>query len=149
MTRQDIFDVVVTHLRRQVGRSYNEDTMECQYFGEEGKRCAVGVLLPAEVQASAMGDEQGGHWNETGVPGIPRDIQREYLGVPPREGNGTEWEEAMGFLNRLQTVHDRRDNWGTDEDEDGNWTEGRFNRYGESELLSVAKAYGVKVPEAK
>jgi hypothetical protein len=45
MNQQEIFDKVVTHLRKQGQPAKNEDG-ECQYRTEDGLMCAVGCLIP-------------------------------------------------------------------------------------------------------
>jgi hypothetical protein len=53
LTRQEVFDKVVTHLRKQ-GRkaeldlSYEDGAMSCAYRGEEGTMCAAGCLIDDE-----------------------------------------------------------------------------------------------------
>ena len=49
-TRQEIFDEVVAHLRKQGCRSMRSydgtGTLKCAYRGAEGTRCAIGCLIP-------------------------------------------------------------------------------------------------------
>jgi hypothetical protein len=46
LTRQEIFDKVATHLLTQGRRSMNEAGISCAYRGEDGLKCAIGVLIP-------------------------------------------------------------------------------------------------------
>ncbi len=46
MTAQEVFNKVVTHLRKQGKQS--RDTMRCLYLSPEGLKCAVGCLIPPE-----------------------------------------------------------------------------------------------------
>lgn len=52
MTRQQIFDTVVAHLRQQGRRS--ERNGACAYRGEDGAMCAVGCLIPDKLYDPAM-----------------------------------------------------------------------------------------------
>ncbi|MFN9029662.1 MAG: hypothetical protein ACK54C_01980 [Betaproteobacteria bacterium] len=45
--RQDVFDTVLNHLRKQGPAT--DDRGECVYRTAEGKRCAVGVLIPDDM----------------------------------------------------------------------------------------------------
>ena len=44
MTKQEIFDTVVTHLRKQAVRSMRGP--DCVYRSPDGLKCAVGCLIP-------------------------------------------------------------------------------------------------------
>ena len=61
MEAQDIFNVVVRHLLTQNARSYLEDGIGCAYRGDEGRKCAAGILLTDE-EAAACGE--GWVWPE-------------------------------------------------------------------------------------
>ena len=47
MTRQEIFDKVVAHFAVQKARAYGDNT--CWYRTPDGKKCAVGALIPDEA----------------------------------------------------------------------------------------------------
>lgn len=53
MNRQEIFDKVLEHLRKQGGLSLNEHG-KCCYRGNHGNKCAIGVLIPDELYKSRM-----------------------------------------------------------------------------------------------
>src|SRR5262245_34265226 len=46
MNAQEMFNTVVTHLRTQKVKAWNEERRFCLYRGPKGTRCAVGVLIP-------------------------------------------------------------------------------------------------------
>lgn len=46
MTKQEIFDKVATHLLTQNAKSMNASG--CAYRGAEGRKCAIGCLIPDE-----------------------------------------------------------------------------------------------------
>ena len=52
-TRQEIFDIVATHLLKQNECSFNEGE-GCMYRGSYGLKCAIGVLIPAELYKVSM-----------------------------------------------------------------------------------------------
>lgn len=49
LTKQEIFDKVSSHLLKQMQRSTSRETMlngnGCAYHGDDGLKCAVGVLI--------------------------------------------------------------------------------------------------------
>lgn len=45
-TAQWVFDTVVNHLRKQGCRSYRHQGVSCAYRGQDGSKCAAGVLIP-------------------------------------------------------------------------------------------------------
>ena len=58
MTKQEIFDKVLAHLRQQ--RVASETASGCAYRGEQGRTCAVGCLIPdaeytPEMEGTAIG----------------------------------------------------------------------------------------------
>ena len=48
MTDQETFDFVVRALRKQGGPSLMPDLKGCAYRGKDGRKCAVGQILPDE-----------------------------------------------------------------------------------------------------
>lgn len=48
MTEQEIFDIVSTHLLTQGGKSRTGEH-PCAYRGENGWKCAAGVLIPDDL----------------------------------------------------------------------------------------------------
>lgn len=49
MTKQETFDIVVKALRKQGRRSIDISGKFCVYRGPEGRKCAVGHLIPDEL----------------------------------------------------------------------------------------------------
>ena len=54
MTQQEIFDTVVNGLRKQNCQSWDEASGGCMYRGDNGAKCAVGLLLPDELYHRSM-----------------------------------------------------------------------------------------------
>lgn len=86
MTGQEVFDRVVAHLRAQ-GEKAISGTGLCLYRGADGRKCAVGCLIPDELYTPAVEGEA--------VDGpYMKDLLREI---------GVRQDLALG----LQQVHDR------------------------------------------
>ncbi|MFP4891261.1 hypothetical protein [Paraburkholderia sp. EG304] len=49
---QDVFDVVAWHLLRQNAQATLPNTARCMYRAPDGKRCAIGWLIPDDVYVS-------------------------------------------------------------------------------------------------
>lgn len=86
LTKQQIFDRVATHLVRQREKSIRQGI--CQYRGDGGLKCAVGVLIP---------DYRYREYMEQLTPG-----DRE-LNQVTRCG-----DDACQLLQQLQSTHDAR-----------------------------------------
>ena len=56
-TKQETFDTVVAHLRRQGRQSRSDFAGGCAYRGDGGLKCAVGVLIPDERYTPAFEGE--------------------------------------------------------------------------------------------
>lgn len=56
MTKQEIFDKVVAHLRAQGGKALNENQM-CQYRARDGAKCAIGCLILDEHYSKSLEGE--------------------------------------------------------------------------------------------
>jgi len=54
LDRQDVFDIVAWHLLRQGTRATAFDGVKCLYRAPDGKRCAIGWLIPDEVYSKAL-----------------------------------------------------------------------------------------------
>jgi hypothetical protein len=105
-----IFKVVSQHLLRQNAKSLLPEKMRasgktftttCAYRGEEGRKCAVGCLIPDNKYTE---DLEG-----LGVlsPNVWSILEGEGI-VGPQEGNGrsTKLTRQEEFLSSLQGVHD-------------------------------------------
>lgn len=94
MKAQEIFDIVATHLFKQGRRS--TDHQRCRYHGENGLKCAVGVLVADDVYFSEM--DEG---NKT----IKSLVEQHGDKFP-------NWfRDNLGLLQTLQSVHDKQRNW--------------------------------------
>lgn len=51
---QDVFDVVAWHLLRQNAQSTAPGSAKCMYRAPDGKRCAIGWLIPDEVYVRSL-----------------------------------------------------------------------------------------------
>lgn len=52
---QEIFDIIVTHLRQQGRPAFRDgDAERCAYRNAEGLRCAVGCLIPEDAYDPIM-----------------------------------------------------------------------------------------------
>jgi hypothetical protein len=51
---QEMFNKVVKHLLKQGARSMRPGMKQCAYRGMDGKRCAVGALIPDSVYSTKM-----------------------------------------------------------------------------------------------
>jgi hypothetical protein len=52
MTQQEIFDIVARHLLTQNAKAHRGD--KCVYRAEDGKKCAIGCLIPDDVYSPDM-----------------------------------------------------------------------------------------------
>jgi hypothetical protein len=105
MTPQEIFDTVVQHLRKQGSKSLLteqqcRDLMEppgaCAYRGENGKKCAAGILISDEEYLPEM---EGYNFN-----GLLQEVIRGKT-APPSLGQrlSPHWD----LIRALQHIHDR------------------------------------------
>jgi len=51
---QDVFDIVAWNLLRQNARAVAFDRVKCMYRAPDGKRCAIGWLIPDDVYSKAL-----------------------------------------------------------------------------------------------
>ncbi len=54
LTHQQIFDTVVTHLRKQGKKALHKESNVCAYRSPDGLKCAAGVLIPDELYEPRM-----------------------------------------------------------------------------------------------
>lgn len=54
MNKQQIFDTVVKGILSQGGESFNSGTGYCAYRNGQGRKCAIGWLIPDEIYTSNM-----------------------------------------------------------------------------------------------
>lgn len=108
MTKQEIFNTVCEHLVQQGGRSTVPNSsgyMQCAYRGEDGRKCAAGVLLkdehfhPAFNSSAIYGDYDP--TIHTGA-GYEAEAALHASGVPL---------DAFDLVHDLQLTHDAMSNW--------------------------------------
>jgi hypothetical protein len=88
MTRQEIFDKVAKHLLTQNSKAVDADS-RCQYKMPDGRRCAIGCLIPDELYDPEMEGE------------LLRDLLKKFPVLQ------TLWSDAdRYFVCSLQMVHD-------------------------------------------
>lgn len=87
LNNREAFDTVKGHLLTQMARSVN-DSGECMYRGLEGRKCAVGCLIPDEEYDVRM---------ERKRASVVRQSVRSLSGLD------------RGMLERLQVIHDSFD----------------------------------------
>lgn len=98
LTKQEIFDKVVAHLRQQKVPAM--DGGHCAYRSEDGKQCAIGCLIAdSEYHTWMEGLDVASLLKDSRCPG---DLQ-ERLGV---KDNLDRHSDLFIFLSRLQAVHD-------------------------------------------
>ena len=94
MNKQQVFERIVDHLLAQKEPALNPGKYACMYRGENGKKCAVGVLIPDEEYLS-------------GFEG--KDV-RELLNHYPRLHTvfdlSEEYDGELRLLVMLQDIHD-------------------------------------------
>jgi hypothetical protein len=90
MTKQEIFDKVATHLLTQNEKSwfFTGKSFLCRYRGDNGTKCAVGVLIPDEKYRECFENKRAST------------IAAEYM---------PEFEPHAVFLDELQHIHDSVD----------------------------------------
>lgn len=91
MDKQEIFDKVVTHLRTQKGRAFNDDNGQCRYR-MNGMSCAVGCLIPDEEYSPSL---EGRTLNK---------MMTEFV-VPPTIQKMID-DGHQTLLSRFQNIHD-------------------------------------------
>jgi hypothetical protein len=98
-TKQETFDTVARHLLTQ-GEKSEIDGVGCAYFGQEGRRCAAGVLIPEDKYDPEFEGEQLYHGAS---------------GQPENEASKVIYEAGhdLSLCQDLQFVHDSEDvcNW--------------------------------------
>src|ERR1700690_1533902 len=91
MTNEEVFRVVYTGLRKQgFERSLDSRGDYCMYRGLNGKKCAVGMLIPDDRYDS-------------------RFEKRSYLSLRTEPGGVGFDVKDVEFLNILQAIHDTSD----------------------------------------
>lgn len=97
MTPQEIFDKVATHLFAQGEMAMDPNTDTCRYRTQDGKKCAIGCLIPDELYDQRM--------EGCSVSGL---VGAKFL-LP------SFFNENIHFLDNLQRVHDGIGCWSSEE----------------------------------
>lgn len=117
MTTQEVFDTVYKHLMTQKAQSLDFEELNCKYRGEDGMKCAIGCLIKDEEYRPEMEEK-----TVLKMLAYARTVGIKTL--------ADRLEPHAILLERLQTIHDRRD-----EEE---WRES---------LAVVAQEYELTIPE--
>lgn len=97
LTMQEIFDKVAVHLLTQNAKSTvlaDDDRSACLYHGYDGLCCAIGCLIPPEVETE--------YFNSFPINGIPNHV-RELMGVDLSQAS------VYRLLESLQRIHDQHE----------------------------------------
>lgn len=94
MTKQETFDTVVAHLRKQGARAetlmdYGDDEPVCVYRAPNGMKCAAGCLIPDDKYKSTFEKTRVGVYAGTEVTRVIRELGH-----------------AVDLVSELQGVHD-------------------------------------------
>lgn len=97
MKAQEIFTKAVNGLRKQAAKSFritHSRGEECAYRGEEGRKCAIGHVLPDEKYCPEM----------EGLPvtELRNDFEVDSIIMP----SDLSESDGIAFLIRLQSIHD-------------------------------------------
>lgn len=113
MTMQEAFDAIVLHLKKQ-GRATDYAGGPCRYRTEDGRRCAIGFLIPDDF------------------------YRREMEGIPARVIARWDLGDALNypvdFLNDMQRFHDTKAFWNT---------AGCFSGSGIAQLTLIARRHNL------
>jgi len=114
MTKREYFDRLIQASVDGTFPSFKEEECGC-YFQHptiEGRRCAVGILFPKEMEIKNL------KWNDDTVTGIPESVLQEYIPVgltirdlievqachDDQRLKGTKWD-AEKFKSRLKKLN--------------------------------------------
>lgn len=104
MTKQEIFDTVLAHLRKQ-GKASLSAEGDCMYRGPGGTSCAVGCLIPDELYDSLIENFGSNHIMEGRLPHGRESDGPKTLPIMARIAKHLGVENRP-LLNALQTAHD-------------------------------------------
>jgi hypothetical protein len=110
MNKQEIFDKVLTHLRKQ-GKAAVNDNGDCMYRAADGRQCAAGCLITDEEYEPQMEGRMVGYLLNKGqlparlVPHVEflRDLQDVHDNALHHRGIRA-WEESMDNLARIHAL---------------------------------------------
>lgn len=90
-TAQEIFDTIVSHLRKQGERATVKGGDTCRYRSYDGKKCAVGCLIPDDTYSKDYEGNDIRHLLERNI--LPSDLQEEFTA-------------HISMLSFFQIIHD-------------------------------------------
>ena len=146
LTNQSAFDTVVRHLHQQGHRAVRmvDVNSVCVYRAANGDKCAIGVLIPANLYRSEM--------EGLGITVLYLDkaslIGREIYKCDLGEIDEYPLQEELSnlfslvdkrLLGELQTIHDYNNNWNSN----------GLNSYGIQALKAVADAFNLSTTVIK
>lgn len=143
MDLQQIFDKVVAHLLDMDKQA--SDGTTCVYLTNDGRKCAVGAILPEGEWQSFHGDVY------ELLENYPQLV--EMLGLPDDFEEGAAGGSGVELLRELQEVHDFAPNWNDRKGiqaPDGSvrpiGVDG-LNAYGIFELRRIAEKHHLTIPQ--
>ena len=102
LTNQEIFDKVLTGIRRQGGPSLAPDTLACRHRSAAGKQvlaCSIGQLIPDNAYDSS--------WDRAEISSVDCLLDKENFHMALFEaGVNVDDRGTVDFLINLQRVHD-------------------------------------------
>lgn len=139
MDLQQIFDKVVAHLLDMDEQASNGTS--CVYLTNDGRKCAVGSILPEGEWQSFHGDV---HELLENYPQLV-----EMLGIADDFEEGAAGGSVVELLKELQEVHDFAPNWNDRKDIGGVRPIGvdGLNAYGIFELRRIAERHHLTIPQ--
>jgi hypothetical protein len=99
MTKQETFNIVVEHLRKQNAKALNS-IGKCVYLAPDGKMCAAGVLIPKEDYKPEFDSDGSTFYNAHGLTTLGEILECQ-------EGHD------LDLVTDLQMIHDSSnvENW--------------------------------------
>lgn len=137
LTKQQIFDQVVTQIVTQGGQSKSRDGA-CMYRGEHNRRCAVGAIMPDELYDINMEGEA--------VDDLLSHLDNVHS--PLYDSEGIHFLAALDvtFLAELQIAHDFRLQGNVDIDFAPDWGNFKVTMEGIANSHSLSPAILSKLP---
>lgn len=94
-SKQETFDIVVTHLRKQGCKSENDDY--CLYRGPNGTMCAAGVLIPDGKYQEEFENQGIVEWEDSNYSQESASVVGKLI---------IELGHDLYLVNKLQKIHD-------------------------------------------
>lgn len=128
MNLQETFDRVAIHLVEQNRQAILDDGSSCAYRGEDGTKCAFGILIPDQLYSQCIENQTAcailnPHVEYSVLENTPFDEEeieeacrpiRDYFGIKnPTESRAAEF---ISLIRELQRVHDSVEEMGWPEE---------------------------------